>query len=141
MSDASATVERDGRSAVVRLHGDVALATAGTLYNQLRTIGRRRDVSSVIVDLSDVARLDSAGIAVLALVGRQLERAGKTLEIRAPSEHHRAALALEYVQPAPHPESTIEEPTALERVGDRMNQGAAGVRALAALVGETVRQA
>src|SRR5262245_8369678 len=116
---ASTTVERTGRSAVVHLRGDVAIPTAGALYHRLRALCRRRDVRTVVVDFSGAGRVDSAGIAVLALLGRQLAHAGKQLDLQGLDVRQRAAFELlsprEAVTPAEPP---AEPPGALEVVGD-----------------------
>ena len=74
-------VEQQGRSAIVHLRGDLIVPTVGPLYAGLRSVAGRRDVDSVVLDFSDVGRIDSSGSAVLALIERQLARGGKHLEL------------------------------------------------------------
>jgi ABC-type transporter Mla MlaB component len=64
MSSGAATVERSGRTAIVRIRGDVIVPTARLLYGTLRTLYRRRDVRKIVIDFTGVGRLDSAGVAV-----------------------------------------------------------------------------
>jgi phospholipid/cholesterol/gamma-HCH transport system permease protein len=134
-----ATIERQGRSAVVHLHGDVVAAVAPRLYGQLRAICRRRDVSKVIVDFSKAGRVDSSGIAVISMVGRQLERSGKKFELDDLHPNHKAAFELvptDHVAPEP-----IETPGVLERMGDATLASVSSTRELVRLIIETGRQA
>jgi phospholipid/cholesterol/gamma-HCH transport system permease protein len=134
-----ATVERQGRSAVVHLQGDVVAEAAPRLYGQLRAIGRRRDVSKVIVDFSKAGRVDSSGIAVISMVGRQLERAGKKFELDDLHPNHKAAFELvptEHVTPEP-----VEVPGVLERMGAATLATGSSARELVRLILETGRQA
>jgi len=134
-----ATVERAGRAAVVHLQGDVLVDAAPQLYGKLRAVCRRRGVSKVVVDFSRAGRVDSSGIAVLSMVGRQLERAGKTIEFEELAPHHKAAFALaptEFVAPEP-----VDVPGTFERLGAGTLSTWSSARALFALVAETGRQA
>jgi phospholipid/cholesterol/gamma-HCH transport system permease protein len=135
---AVASVERQGTAAVVHLEGDISYAEAPALYGKLRTVCKRRDVRKIVVDFSRAGRVDSSGVAVLSLLGRQLAHAGKTLELDALAEHHQAALAL-----APHdvtPAARVVPPGVLERIGGNVIDTGSSTRALLGLVGETVRQ-
>lgn len=139
MSASVATVERQARTAVVHLQGDVLTSNAPKLYGQLRSLCKRRDVSKVIVDFAKAGRVDSAGIAVISMVGRQLERSGKKLELDDLDEHHKAAFALvptEHVKPAPAP-----APGLFERIGDAVLSAGRSARELGGLIFETFRQA
>jgi len=136
---ATTTVERKGRAAVVRIHGDLIVATTKRVYGELRTLGRRRDVRAITLDFSDAGRLDSSGIAVVSLLAKQLERAGKKLELAELAEHHKAALDLMPKQ-APEPEGAEKLPGPLEQIGAGVLEAGSGARALGALIAETVRQ-
>ncbi len=135
------SVERSGRSAVVRLHGDLTVASARRAHGALRTLGRRREARHVILDFSGAGRIDSAGIAIIALFRKQLQRGGKTLEMVKLDEQHRAALEL---LPREVPDvrgGATEPPTLFERIGDAVIGVGHGAAALGALVSETARQA
>jgi len=108
------------------------------LYKQLRAACRRRDVAKVVVDFSKAGRFDSSAVAVLSLVGRQIERSGKQLELGELQEHHRAALALapQDTQKA----APIPREGALERLGGGILATGSSARELMRLVVETVRQ-
>ena len=136
---ASTTVERDGRSAVVHLHGDLIIATAPRLYGQIRAVGRHRSIRTLVLDFSDAGRVDSAGIAVVSLVAKHLRRAGKSLELTHIDEHQRAALEL---MPEPMKAEIAEPPPGvLERLGDQVIEAQQGARDLKSLITDTLRQA
>jgi len=139
MPASAATVERNGKVAVVHLHGDVIIPTANRLHGTLKALCRRRDVKTVVLDLTDVGRLDSSGVAVIEMARRTLERGGKKLEIQNVGDAQRAALAL---SPATRTRpSRQSDDTWLERVGDRLILFGAGARQFASLVLEVLRQA
>jgi phospholipid/cholesterol/gamma-HCH transport system permease protein len=140
MAEPVISVERDGRRAVVHLHGDVVVPTAGEVYRQLRAIATRRDVATVVVDFSGARRLDSAGIAAVSLVRRQLARSGKRLELEGLSGEHEAALDLVPALPTARVELP-PEPGLVETIGDAVISAAANAKALGGLVAETARQA
>lgn len=70
------------------------IPTAQRLFGQLRGVARRRDVTSVIVDLAEAGRLDTSGLAVLALAARMMARTGKAFDLAHVDDRHRAALEL-----------------------------------------------
>ena len=140
MSSGSLTsVERSGRSALVRLQGDLIVSTSRRLYSELRHVCRRRAVRSVTLDFAKAGRIDSSGIAVVSLIAKQLARSGKTLELSALSDAHKAALDL---MPKQEPEAEVPEPPpgAIEAFGGKMIEAGSGARALFALIAEIVRQ-
>jgi ABC-type transporter Mla MlaB component len=132
-------VERDGRSATVRLHGDLVVPTARVLYSKLRAVARRRDVKRLTLDFSDVGRIDSSGVAIISLIGRLLEHGGKHLDLTKLQDQHKAALAL-----APDAKRTrgepIEDPGTLEWLGDRVLDLRDSMRSFGELAADTVRQ-
>lgn len=123
----------------MHLQGDVVAASAPQLYGKLRAMCRRRDVSKIVVDFSKAGRVDSSGVAVLAMMTRQLQRAGKALELDDLAPHHKAALALAPQEPV-QPER-VEHPGTLEKIGAGVIATWASARALVALIWETLRQA
>lgn len=135
-----ATIERQERTAVAHLHGDVGVEIAPQLYTELCAAFRDGEVSTLVVDFSDAGRIDSAGVAVLAVVGRELEHAGKAISLEALAPRHAAALAL---SPRHLPSPAPREPPAgpIERLGGGMIEAGGSVRALGVLVLEALRQA
>lgn len=110
------------------------------LQRDLRAAARRRD-RTVILDFSAAGRIDSSGVAVISLLAKQLGRSGRTLELTKLSSHHEAVLALlpkptgEDVRPPEEP-----APGVLERIGDKVLDGAHNTRTLFALIAEIGRQ-
>ena len=139
MPSAATSVERSGRTAVVRLRGDVVVPTARHVYGTLRGLCRRRDVKKVVVDFEHVGKLDSSGVAVIELVKRAMRDSGKELELDHLGPHHETAFEL-----APPPRRTKAEREEhigwLETVGDRVLDVVATLRSLARLVADTAAQ-
>ncbi|HVV88029.1 MAG TPA: ABC transporter permease [Kofleriaceae bacterium] len=134
-----APIGRPGRELVLRVEGDLVVATAAGLYQRIRAAARRREIRTVVLDFTGAARVDSAGVAVLSLGQRRLARAGKAVELRALGEQHKAALAL-VPRTAPSPESVHEAPGVLERVGDALLTLRDRFVLLVRLVAETFEQ-
>jgi phospholipid/cholesterol/gamma-HCH transport system permease protein len=138
MPTAATRVERQGRIAVVHVHGDLVIPTASRLHGTLKGLGRQRDIEKVIVDLSEAGRLDSAGVAAIELARRSLERAGKKLELDKVGDLQRATFELapaRYAKPAP-----VELPTWLEAIGEHVIQIGKALEEIARLSVDVVRQ-
>jgi phospholipid/cholesterol/gamma-HCH transport system permease protein len=139
MPGAATSVERSGRTAVVRVRGDVVVPTARHLYGTLRHLCKRRDVHRVVVDLGEVGRIDSSGVAVLVLAKRTMHHAGKHLELDHLDQRHEAALELAPPRTT-RPPAKDEGPTWLERIGERVLKIGDTARTLGRLVRETLVQ-
>ncbi|HSK01936.1 MAG TPA: STAS domain-containing protein, partial [Kofleriaceae bacterium] len=132
------SVEHEAGAAVVRLHGDLTIPYAGALYGELRGLAARPGLREVIVDFAGAGRVDSSGVAVISLAGRELERRGVRLEVTSLDDRQRAAFRQLARVAAPGPRA--EEPPApgvLERTGARVLDAASGAGALLGLAGET----
>lgn len=140
MSAAATTVERQGRTAIVRVRGDVVIPTVRQLHITLRGLQRRRDVEKVVLELANAGKLDSSAVAAIELAKRGLQRSGKTFELGELGERHAAALELSPSVPRKSLAAVPIDPTLLERVGDAVLALLAILRDLASLVGETLRQ-
>jgi phospholipid/cholesterol/gamma-HCH transport system permease protein len=138
-SGATTTVERRGGAAVVKLRGDLVIATSRKAWSDLRTLSRRRDVKTIKLDFSEAGRIDSSGLAVVSLISLRLEGAGKKLELTELQDHHKAALDLLPKHEA-EPEAIEPLPGPLERVGDSVLAAADATRSLGGLIAETLRQ-
>src|SRR5262249_28318348 len=90
MEPQATTIERDGRAALVRLHGALVVSRMREIYVVLRAVARQRDVAVMVLDFSDAGRIDSSGVAAIALIGRQLADSGKRLDLEHLGEQHRA---------------------------------------------------
>jgi phospholipid/cholesterol/gamma-HCH transport system permease protein len=139
MSAAATSVERQGKTAVVRVRGDVIIPTARALHGTLKGLQKRRDVKKVILALREVGKLDSAAIAVIEIAKRGLHRCGKDFELADLDEHHRAAFELA-PQVSNQRAPSVEGPGFFERVGDNVLAMAVTIHDLALLVGQTLRQ-
>ncbi|HZJ64186.1 MAG TPA: ABC transporter permease, partial [Kofleriaceae bacterium] len=93
---------------------------------------------TLVLDFGDAGRIDSSGVAVVALLGRQLAQSGKKLDLAHLHDQHRAALEL--MPEAAGPPPPVEMPGALERFGEHVIDLGAGVRAFGALIAEIIRQ-
>ena len=83
-------VEPDGEDLLVRAHGELDLANANLLEEELRrAIGG--DAPGVVLDLSDVTFIDSAGLRVLLSMARHsLRNGGRLCLLRGSSPVDRA---------------------------------------------------
>ncbi|MCU1429485.1 MAG: putative anti-sigma factor antagonist [Actinomycetia bacterium] len=87
------TVEREGRSAIVRIEGEVEFATAPRLRATLLDLAHQGALP-VILDLSEVSFLDSAGISLLIQAKKRLANGGSDLVLRAPQRNVRRVLEI-----------------------------------------------
>ncbi len=86
MSDPLATlaVERLGASAVARLTGEIDLSNAEELERSI--LAETRGSPTVVLDLSQVDYIDSAGVVLLHRVARTLLAEARSLRLAAPGE-------------------------------------------------------
>src|SRR3954471_8215280 len=133
-------IERHGKTAIIRVRGDVVISTARALHGTLRGLQRRRDVKKVVVDFIEVGKLDSSGVAVLEVARRNLKRCGKDLALDHLDDRHEAALKL---APKDTTKRQARGPDVgfFERVGAHVLATASTIRDLASLVGQTLSQA
>lgn len=85
-------VEEPG-GVVVRLHGDVDLATAEPLRHLLRA-AESRQARRIVVDLSDVAFMDVQSLSAVLATADSLGEGGRSLVIRGASRALRRVCAL-----------------------------------------------
>jgi phospholipid/cholesterol/gamma-HCH transport system permease protein len=130
-------IERDGDTAVVHVEGDVVVATARAFYDQVRAAVRGRGVRTIELDFAHAGRVDSAGAAVVSLMSRQASRDGKRIALAGLATQHRAVLAIDH-EPVRAPD--LPHAGALERLGARVEDGAAGARAFAGLCADAARE-
>ncbi|MBA3541630.1 MAG: STAS domain-containing protein, partial [Deltaproteobacteria bacterium] len=130
-------IERRDRTATIHVRGDLVLADVTSMYLTLRSAIRRRDAKSIVVDLAETKRLDSAGAATIALAMQLASRAGKVLTVENAADHHRIALDL---APPPVEIPAPEIPGAFENLGEKLVHAGLAARALRALVADIGRQ-
>ncbi len=83
MNAAQLTVNQrqDSKGAIVEAIGEVDLTTAPQLREALMAAVNSSDKTSVIVDLSRVDFIDSAGLALLVEARKRLSPEGRTLNV------------------------------------------------------------
>lgn len=141
MPVATLEIDRPTRTATVHVSGDVAIPSARELYGCVRGAARRRDVSRVVLDFARAGRVDTSGLAVVALARRLMKRGGKQLDLAHLGATHAAALEL-----LPDETATISSPAAedepgfVQRFGARLLATAEAARAFGALAADIARQ-
>lgn len=91
------SVSRTGDDAVLRLSGEVDIATEPRLSAALRDLleaGRQQPVRHLVVDMSDLQFLDLSGLQTLLEAERELRRRGGSLVLRSPTRRVRRLLGL-----------------------------------------------
>jgi anti-sigma B factor antagonist len=79
------TVSGSGDRAVVSLEGELDLATAPQLREQLVTLAEQAD-TVIVVDLTNLAFIDSTGLSVLVMALNRSRAGGGTIVLRNPSQ-------------------------------------------------------
>jgi anti-sigma B factor antagonist len=77
------TVHRDGHGTVLTVGGEVDLATAPQLHSRLVDLVDD-GTGSVVVDLTQVAFMDSTGLGVLLAAHRRARAGGPTIRLVCP---------------------------------------------------------
>ena len=77
-------IEQDGDSLVVRALGELDIATANSLDEELRRVWHC-DASPILLDLGEVDFLDSVGVRSLLAVAKYSRESGDRLRIRIAS--------------------------------------------------------
>jgi|SRR5579871_1275757 len=85
---ADVTVEVSGDTATLAISGEVDIASAPGLRDQLQRLNAR----NVVVDLSGVTFIDSTGLGVLVAALKRAREAGGQLTLRAPTRSTRKVL-------------------------------------------------
>lgn len=88
-----AELEPLGDRVVLRLHGELDMATSPLLDRALTTMFND-SATSVVIDLACLTFLDSTGISMLLGAGRQAEAAGLDFLVRSPNRPVLKALRL-----------------------------------------------
>lgn len=129
---------------VIPLEGDLVRAHARRLFEQLSAVAARGDGTKVVLDFSRAGRLDSSGIALIALIEQQIQRSGRTVELAQLSPQHESALGLlpERQGHAPvEPEPEVPPPVGMERLGGIVESTGKSTKGLFALIIELLGHA
>lgn len=79
------TVTQDGDERALELFGELDLATAATLEEELRA-AEASDAQTIVLDLSGLTFMDSTGLRAVLVADRRLSLAGRRLAlVRGPS--------------------------------------------------------
>ncbi|HSD23517.1 MAG TPA: STAS domain-containing protein [Solirubrobacterales bacterium] len=78
--------QRDGDSLTITVCGEIDLSTADDLDGAIRDAEDDREIGRIVVDLSDLAFLDSSGLSVLLKASLRSREDGNRLSF-VPSKH------------------------------------------------------
>jgi anti-sigma B factor antagonist len=92
MSETTVDVGREGRAAILRIHGEVTGGTEPVLMDAYARAGD--DARSVVLDFGDLDYMNSGGIGLLVTLLVRAQRAGQRLFAIGLSDHYRQILAL-----------------------------------------------
>ncbi|MGH8583146.1 MAG: STAS domain-containing protein [Gammaproteobacteria bacterium] len=110
-------VTKDERVTRVRIVGDMTIYNAAEIKQQL--LMSVAECAAVVINLADVAEIDSAGFQQLYLAKREALRAGKPLHLTEHSAAIREVIALY------HMESYFGDPVGIPGVSAPHDAGAA----------------
>ncbi|MFB4296249.1 STAS domain-containing protein [Actinomadura sp. NTSP31] len=77
-------VQHDGRTTVLRLCGELDLATAGGLHRHITVVLNEHDPHRLLLELSELTFTDSSGLAVMVWAHQSLDRRGRQLRLYHP---------------------------------------------------------
>jgi anti-anti-sigma factor len=85
-------IQRDGRTTVLRLTGELDLATADELRRHVLLALDRHEPDRLLLDLSGLSFTDSSGLAAMVWAHQLLTDRGRQLRLRSPQPLVRRAL-------------------------------------------------
>ena len=91
MSDTTIGVQRDGSTAILRIHGEI---TGGSDPVLMEAYGQTDGARSIILDFGGLEYMNSGGIGLLVTLLVRTQRAGQKLLAVGLSDHYRQILAL-----------------------------------------------
>jgi anti-sigma B factor antagonist len=92
MPDLTLDIERVGDTALVRCHGRLVTGVTDLLYNEVSRL--LPDTKRIILDLSDLAHMDSTGLGTLVRLWVSCRSAGADLELMSIGKRIRQLLGL-----------------------------------------------
>ena len=97
------TAESDGSTTVLRLAGELDVATADQLRERVRSLlGHPKALDTLVLDLAGLEFLDVTGLSALLETRRKLAGTGATLTLRRPRPMVVRMLALLNLETALH---------------------------------------
>lgn len=91
----SLDIERQGTTALVKLHGRLVAGVNEYVYSQVRPLFA--DSKRVVLDLSDVSRMDSMGLGALVRLYVSGKNAGSSVELMHIGKHIREVLGITHL--------------------------------------------
>lgn len=88
------SVGREGDSTVLKLRGELDLATAEDLQREIRLAMARHDQHPLVLDLAELSFTDSSGLSVIVQAHHLLADQGRQLHLRAPGRQVVRALSV-----------------------------------------------
>jgi len=85
-------VERDGSTAVVRCHGRLVVGVTDVLYLKVKEL--IPDSKEIVLDLTDLTRMDSTGLGTLVRLYVSARSAGCELELKNLGQQVRQLLSV-----------------------------------------------
>jgi anti-anti-sigma factor len=93
-SPLSIALDLDGSTAVLRLKGELDLATAEQLRGSIRTVLKEHDPHRLLLDMTDLSFADSSGLAVMVWAHKQLAARDRQLRLHHPQRNVRRILSI-----------------------------------------------
>jgi len=92
--------DRTGDTAVVKLAGELDMPATFRIEPELERITRDTDVGTLVLDMDDVAFMDSSGLGLLLATQQRLQADGIRFLVANPSDSVRRVLELTHARDA-----------------------------------------
>lgn len=79
--------EKDGKSLNVLLKGEVQLKDVVRFNDEMRILGKLDGINQLVLNLSQVTKMDFAGLGALVSLNTSMQRYGRRLVLLAPAPH------------------------------------------------------
>ena len=77
----------DGKTLNLELKGEVLLRDVVSFNDQMRECSKRSGVNQIVLNLSQVKKMDFSGLGALVSLNTSMQRYGKRLVLLAPAPH------------------------------------------------------
>ena len=103
-------IERDGSTTVLRLVGELDMATADELRRHILLVLDQHDPHRILLDLSELSFTDSSGLAAMVWAHQQLASRGRQLRLHHPQAMVRRVLHITGLHTRLHITETPQPP-------------------------------
>lgn len=79
--------ETEGKSLNVLLKGEVLLRDVVAFNDQMRILSKMNGINQLVLNLSQVVKMDLAGLGALVSLNTSMQRYGRRLLLLAPAHH------------------------------------------------------